>query len=236
MKLAVRLVQFSLIIILSGCVPTVTKVYQAPKVTGQIIELQTLLPMEGVKIAHQQRKQESVISDVKGRFILPSLSSTEFKLMMAAHAISDNIVTITDRESQIMLIAKATLNGQDEESVDFSSILFDTDPHSIAKPVADSSIKYQQLSSYFSEGHLLASCNQELSAAALASLNTSRKLTRIDTSNEKLSSMANAQYTRTADIWRTLKLSCERSSSNYREIDHAFDAIEAEMNVLLAGE
>lgn len=236
MKLAVRLVLCSLVLILSSCIPTVTKVYQAPKVTGQIINLQTLLPMEGVKIAHQQRKQESVISDVKGRFILPSLSTTEFKLMMAAHAISDNIVTITDRESQIMLIAKATLNGQHEESVDFSFILFDTHPLSIAQPIAGSSIKYQQLSGYFSEGNLLASCNQQLSAAALASLNTSRKLTRIDTSDEKLSSMAKAQYTRTVDIWRVLKLSCERSSSNYREIDHAFDGIEAEMIVLLASE
>jgi hypothetical protein len=235
MKSAVRFIQCSLIVILSGCLPTVTKVYQAPKVSGQIINLQTMLPMEGVKVAHQQRKQETVSSDVNGRFVLPSLSATEFKLLMAAHAISNNQVIIAHGGSQTILIANATLNGQYEELVDFSFILFDTQPQNIAQPIESSYKKHDLLSSYFSEGNLLASCNQELSAAALAALNTSRKLARSVTSDEKMTSMANDHYTRTAEVWDVLKSSCERSNNNYREIDQIFEGIGAEISVISTG-
>ena len=229
-----------LVLFNSGCVPTITKVYQSPKVMGQVIDLASLKPIEGVHVAHHKTTEQFVTTDINGKFSLPSKSVTDYKPLMAGHALNDNLVTLYNQSGQFLLVASATLNSQIEETVDLSTIIFDSNPKSIAPPAKSSYLKYNQLRTYFYPHSLLGQCDKDLSFAALVSLNTSRKL--IDTaaslakshekSDEKLAAeylqLASTNYQTTVKLWSTLKPTCNRTNKNYLHVDEVFKTIEQE--------
>jgi hypothetical protein len=228
MKLALRFSIGLLLLILSSCVPTVSKVYQAPRVVGQVIDLATMKPIAGVNVAHKHNTKNFVTTNSDGEFELPSASETEFKLLMAGHGLKNNLVTLYNQNNQIVLVAQATLNARTEETVNFSTIIFDSQARVIAAPTKKSYLDYYELKRYFTEHNLLSSCDQELSSAALTALNTSRKVATLAAEDNKFSKIMSVHYKRTAEIWRELKSSCERTTSNYVQIDKVFEAIETE--------
>jgi len=234
MKLAHRLSLTLLITVLSACVPTVSKVFQSPKVTGQVVDLATLQPLAGVNVAHQQSTERFVTTDANGEFELPSISETEFELLMAGYALKDNLVSLYNQDNQMTLIVQASLNGRAEETVELSTIIFDTDPKSIAAPQKPNYLEYNLLRIFFYPHSLLGSCNKYLSLAALSSLNSSRKLANLakskprDKEASQMQQLTAISYQRTQALWNELKSSCERTSANYKQVDEVFSSIEDE--------
>lgn len=230
-----------LLLLLAGCVPTISKVYQAPKVFGQVVELETLKPIAGVNVAHARNTAQFVTTDASGKFVLPSISETDLKLLMAGHALKSNLVTFYNPDNQIELIAKSTLESRVEETINFGIVIFDSQPKKYATPVKLSYQSVGVLKTYFSASGVLASCDNKIAKSALASLNTSRKLAeaasnKIETtpSNaKKLRSYTLTNYQRTSELWSELKSSCERTSKNYKRIDAIFDNIQEESTVVV---
>ncbi len=226
---------------LSGCVPTITKVYQAPKVTGQVLDLETLRPLVGVNVAHLQNTEKFVTTDAEGRFVLPSIAQTDLKILMAGHALKTNLVTFYNQDNQIELVAKSTLESRVEETINFGIVIFDSQPKKAATPVKLSYQSLGILKTYFSPSNILGRCDNQLAKSALASLNTSRKLAEAASSKiERTSSTANklrsytlTSYQRTSELWLALKASCERTTKNYKRIDAIFDSIQEESTVVV---
>lgn len=234
-KLTGKLAFSLILLLLCACVPTVTKVFQAPKVTGQVIDLETLQPLSGVNVAHFQSTAKFVTTNTSGEFVLPSISETEFKMLMAGHALKDNLISIYNQDNQITLIAQSTLNGRAEETVELSTIIFDAEPKTIAPPSKSTYLAYNLLRTYFYPHSLMGSCDRHLSIASLASLNSSRKLASFAIShpNNKMRArykkLAAKSYQRTLAIWQELKSTCKQTNSNYQDIKEVLSSIEEEV-------
>lgn len=236
-----RCVLTLLLATLFGCVPTITKVYQAPKVFGQVIDLETLRPLVGVNVAHLQNTEEFVTTDAEGKFVLPSISQTDLKILMAGHALKTNLITFYNQDNQIELVAKSTLDSRSEETINLGVVIFDTQPKKYAMPVKTSYQSIGLLKNYASASGILASCDNQIAKSALASLNTSRKLAeaasnkieRTKSTAKNLRSYTLSSYQQTSELWLELKASCERSTNNYKRIDRIFDSIQEESTVVV---
>ncbi|MBV1908851.1 MAG: hypothetical protein KUG78_05980 [Kangiellaceae bacterium] len=235
MNFVLRLSACLVVIVLSSCVPTITKVYLAPVVKGRVIDLATLQPLMNTNVAHTQSTDKFVETNEDGEFELPSISNTEFKMMMAGHAIKNSTISIYNRSNRIAVEVSATLNGRFEETSELGTVIFDSQPKVIAPSSSGKLLEHNLLRGYFYHHSLLGSCDSELAVASLNGLNTSRKLSSLAAQQENDSKgykqLSMQSYQRTAELWRALKSTCERSTGNYKQLDEVFDEIEKEVKM-----
>jgi hypothetical protein len=236
MKLTQKITTILFVIIIIGCVPTITSIFKAPQVTGKVIDLNTLEPVPGVTVRHDNSASKVVMTDENGAFFLPSISDTEFKLLMPGHAFKRHLVNFENKNNRVVLVAQATLNSRYEELVDFEIVIFDAEPEVISTPFKDAYLDDEVLRASFNSGGILETCDHSMAISAISSLNTSRKLADKARNKRKPNEFAASNYKewatrsyeRSSELWSELRYTCERNLENYQDIDSIFDAIHHE--------
>lgn len=103
--------------LLLGCIPTVTEVYEAPLVYGQLLDENGLKPIVGAKLQHQHLDAQPVYTDDQGYFELPSISSYQAVVLMPAHAFNAYGYRVTIGDQEFSLKARGSLRMLNEEIV-----------------------------------------------------------------------------------------------------------------------
>ena len=177
-----------LICSLTACVPSMQTIYHTPVVTGQVIDLATFKPIEGVVVMHEGKEEssnpditgktpkEGVLTNQAGDYYLPSQSSRELTILMVGHAIADYPVRISNNNHSALVIVQASMKMLSEESAMAPPLILDQDPETIAQMPVGDYLKYKQLQEFLAPQGIFAGCDPELGADALTSLNTARKI------------------------------------------------------------
>ncbi len=236
-----RLFTFFVLFGLYGCVTTSHKVYLAPKVTGQIVDLQTLEPLQAMHVAHRDNLNQFVITNVQGEFSLPSISEKDFRVLLANPETEGHLVLIYNQNNQIGLMIPSTKDSASEEIFNLKTIVFDSEPKVIAQPSKPSFPYHGELKLLFSSDKALVNCDKILLNTALGALNTSRKLAekasdKIETTQTKaqrLRSLTFESYQRTQVLWKYLKKSCQYLPEQSKRVDKMFSGIEQEASFLV---
>ena len=106
---------------LTGCIPTMMRVYSAPEVVGFLKYAQTGLPASGVSISHRHNQAQSVKTDETGRFLLPSISNVEGTFIMAGHALTYYEIIIISGLQTDCIRVRGSLKMLHEEKVDIGT-------------------------------------------------------------------------------------------------------------------
>ena len=219
---------------LSGCVPTVTTVYQGPALHGRLVALSDLQPVEGVQVYYPEHIQHSVATNALGIYDLPAPISTQATLLMAGHALTtyQALVRKAGYESTT-LVAQGSLKMLSPEHVQLDAVVLDDSPGEIAEPTIEGGSAYGLVKTFFYAHSLFSSCDRSLGWDAFIALNVYRKLywryhqAQADGSKdaEELATLLlYRDYARlhTARLWEATRWSCpltELRAEQYQEID-----------------
>ncbi len=104
-------------LLLTACIPAIKTVYHTPSVSGTVIDQATRQPLAGVVVSHLDYKRPQVITDENGHFNLPSVSSINAVLIMAAHALKPYPVKFAIADQSTVVEVIATMKMYHEEHV-----------------------------------------------------------------------------------------------------------------------
>jgi hypothetical protein len=210
---------FTALIIVCGCVPTITKMYNGPEVTGTVIRLSDLSAVEGAIIAYHSVNTNTPIStaysDTNGEFTLLPVVRKQFEVRMPAHAYKHTTVytTHTDYAHAVNIVVSVQMN-REYEYYSVGDIILDDTPTVIAAPLTKNGIDIKLLKQASAPYQFLTQCDDSLVAGAINKLNITRKLAkRLSLPNQALSSRLEMQFEeivqQTNDVWRHLANTCD---------------------------
>lgn len=221
--------QFSIIALLTftvtACLPVIQETFQAPIITGTVLNLETLQPIKGAVVKHEvanrKIKQEdgfkavknSIVTNEKGEYLLPSISSTKFVVLMPAHALALYPVRITTIDNSAIVFASATQLMRNEETVRAALLIMDPHPAITARPPAKHHIDDSVLRTYLTPHSALGYCDLSIGKDAIAALNTARKAYW----RYKDKEIANTAYLNASDLWNYFYKSCDFGDENNLE-------------------
>lgn len=230
----------------AACFPAFQRIYQTPAVTGRVIDLESLKPIEGASVLHQSRGEKSksdfidktvkdrVFTNQAGEYYLPSQSSRQLTTLMAGHAIVDYPVRISTNGHSGLVFVKASMKMLAEESTMAPLLILDQDPDTIAATPSDDYLNQKQLQVFLAPQGALGGCDLELGAEALKSLNTARKIywrqNKEANIEPKILAMA---YHNVGNIWSYFQNSCdfgESGSLAHRQAVYSARDITAQVN------
>ncbi len=224
--------------LLSGCIPSYTSIYHTPEVSGYVIELKSLQPIQDAIVKHNNFPESQTKTNSQGKYQLPAISSKEFKLLMPAHSLKNYLISLSHNGNEIIRIASATRLMRYIEKIDLGITIIDNQPQQIAKITNNNFIPYEQLKDYFIENALLASCDQNLAVASLAQLNISRKLymhyqSQHSNSNHspKLKDYLILTYQQTSQLWEHLEQTCSKTLQDYQLMNAIFEQVQDEASL-----
>lgn len=211
----------TLVLSLGACVPTTKKIYHTPAVSGKVIDLETLAPIEGAIIQHEalddhfdlnniKTTTDKIVSNKQGEYYLPSLSSSKITLLMPGHAMAHYPVRISTRNNSALVFVSASLLMQDEEITSASLLIMDANPNIIADTPPGDYLDYKLLHTYLYPHSTLSMCDLAIGADAISALNTARKvywqhINETDVSKQ----MVNAAYLNVSHNWDYFYTSCD---------------------------
>ncbi len=181
MKASMRLKRLwvigALCVLLNGCVPTVTTLYQGPEIRGQLVALSSLEPVAGAQVFYADHLESSVTTDESGYFRLSAPVRTEATMMMAGHARTpyQALVRKGGYDSTTLLV-HGSLKMLEPEQVILDPVVLDDRSSEIAEPTVTDGSSYQLIKTFFYTHSLLGGCDRELGWDALKALNVYRKL------------------------------------------------------------
>ncbi len=233
---------------LSGCIPTVQTIYHAPAVTGQVIDLETLKPVEGAIVQHGIERQfdfsnlaeikhkDAVKTDKAGNYQLPALSSVEFTLLMAGHAFKYYPLSISTRYNSALVYARAPMKMLSHNETMAPTVLLDPSPEIAAKTAEGDFIEDKTLRAYLYPHSTLGTCNATLGLKAINLLNTARKIYWRHKVDSKYSQqLLDDTYSGLWTLWEEFYRSCDLTSldlTHKRIIYQVFDSVQQEVSLL----
>jgi len=222
-----RLLVVALAFSLIACLPTVQRIYHAPVVIGQVIDLNSLDPIEGASIQHENPKanlpldgliektKNNILSDKQGQYHLPSLSSVEAVVLMPGYAITNYPVRISTKDNSALVFASASLFMRDEEITTAPLLILDPAPEVIADTPPGDYLNYKILRTYLYPHSRLGMCDIGIGGDALTTLNTARKLYWRHKNEQPITlEMLDAAYLNVQNIWSYFYNSCDFGKNN----------------------
>ncbi len=207
---------------LVACVPTVQRIYHAPVVVGQVIELNRLTPIEGALVQHEntdtnlafdniiEAAKNKIFSNKQGEYHLPSISSVEAVVLMPGYAVAHYPVRISAKNNSALVFVSASLFMRDEETTTAPQLILDTDPMTIANTPPGDYLDYKTLHTYLYPHSNLGMCDLGIGGDAIASLNTARKLYWRHKDEPKIPpGMLDVAYLNVQNIWQYFYDSCD---------------------------
>jgi len=220
---------------LSACIPSIQTIYHTPVILGQVIDLETLTPIEGAIIKHEgidaeytldemiDAAENKIVTNQEGEYRLPSTSSLEAILLMPGHAIHSYPVRISTRYNSALVFASASLLMRTEEITAASLLILDPAPQIIANPPSGGYLADVTLRGYLYPHSTLGHCDLGIGHDAISALNTARKAYwHHQTSSDHTQTIVNAAYLNVHQIWQYFYDSCDfgddRSQQRYAKI------------------
>lgn len=122
LKLITTLCLFTFLV---GCIPTVTRVYQTPKVEGVLVDSTTEAPISGLQVFHENVQEKAVQTDKNGSFTLPSISNIQGSAIMAGHALKVYKINILSDDYSQCIEVIASFKMHREETSNIGTLLLD---------------------------------------------------------------------------------------------------------------
>jgi hypothetical protein len=212
----------ALVLANAACVPSIQRIYHTPVVVGQVIDLETLEPIEGAIVKHEgadadfdlddmiEASKNKILTNKQGEYILPSTSSVDAILLMPGYAITDYPVRISTRNNSALVFASASMLMRDEETTGAPLLIMDPDPKTIANTPPGDYLDYKIFHSYLYPHSTLGKCDLGIGGDAISALNTARKvywrhINEPDVNQE----IVNAAYLNVRNIWQYFYNSCD---------------------------
>jgi len=216
-SLSIRSLLLSALVLPSiACVPTIQEIYHTPTVTGQVIDLESLQPIEGAIIKHEgadadfdledmiEASKNKIVSDQQGEYRLPATSSVKAVILMPGHAITDYPVRISTTNNSALVFASASMLMRDEEMTSAPLLIMDPDPETIANTPPGDYLDYKILRTYLYPHSTLGQCDLGIGGDALSALNTARKAYW----HHHNDAIVNAAYLNVRNVWQYFYNSC----------------------------
>lgn len=205
MKNKILLPLLTCLFLMTACIPTITRVYLTPSISGTVIDVSTLKSVSDVAIEQRYENVSvaSTLTDEEGKFNLPAYSEIQAKLLMVGHSLSNYQLDITFNETQYRHVYHATSVMIYEETFTDEIIWVDSDPLLIAPPPTPFYKTTPQWKKAI-ESEAFLRCNARLGYQAIQQLAIARKaLTHGD---PKLTSLA---YHQVSFAWERYTNSCK---------------------------
>lgn len=213
----------ALVLTIAACVPSIQRIYHTPVVVGQVIDLETLEPIEGAIVKHEaadadhdledmiDASKNKILTNKQGEYRLPSTSSIDATLLMPGHAITDYPVRISTRNNSALVFASASMLMREEETSGAPLLIMDPDPKTIANTPPGDYLDYKILRSYLYPHSTLGKCNLGIGGNAISALNTARKAywRHINEPNVVKQEIVNAAYLNVRNVLHYLYNSCD---------------------------
>lgn len=112
-------------LMLTACIPSITRVYHTPRVVGVVVDAD-YQPLAGVVVRHANYAEPQVVSDAGGHFTLPSVSSLEAVLLMVGHALNSYSIQFMTPTCVQTVDVHATMKMYHEETVYLDRVVLDS--------------------------------------------------------------------------------------------------------------
>jgi hypothetical protein len=207
---------------LVACVPTASRVYNGPEVTGTVLRLSDLTPIAGATISYgdldsASSEAASTNSNEQGDFTLTPTTTLNIELRMPAHMIKRvSVHTRYSTYGQSADVVRSQNMNREYEQYDVGIIILDDNPNKLAKPLIDNGVDLRLLNNALLPNNLLQQCNHDDARGAINKLNITRKLARKITQLEKSTTqwkLASKSFQnmkqQTMEIWEYLQSHCK---------------------------
>lgn len=210
---------FTASIAVVACVPSITKMYNGPEVTGTVVRLFDFSPVEGALIAYYSNKAHAPISstysDASGQFTLTPVARRQIEIRMPAHAYRRTTIYTehSDYANSVDIVISVHMNTEYEYYA-VGNIIVDDSPEIMAPPLRKNAIDIQRLQQASPPYQFISHCEDALVEGAINKLNITRKLGhRLTQPNNPLHSRIKMQFEKltqqTIDVWQYLANTCD---------------------------
>jgi len=204
-----------------ACVPSVSKIYNGPEVTGTVVRLSDLTPVANARISYDGSSSSSsdspfTESNTQGQFTLIPIATTKLEIRMPAHMLTHTVIYMHHASygASAELVQNQWMN-REYEKVDVGTIILDDNPTEYAFPLVENGVDIKSLKNSLQTQNLLGQCNYDEATGALNKLNVVRKLAshiaqaKSDGTEPKIASAyLQTMKEGTQDIWAHLIANC----------------------------
>lgn len=209
----------TLILLLTGCVPTISKMYNGPEVSGTLLRLSDFTVVEGATITYQTRDTHlptsSTSSNAQGHFTLLPVARTQLEMRMPAHSHKQTTIYITHPNLGMSadLVISRQMNREYEKYAAGPIILDDT-PTVFAAPLTQNGVDLELLKQAKAPYEIIAQCHRQDRLGAINKLNITRKLAHqalVADSTQAAQAKAHLPIViqQTQEMWRYLANTCK---------------------------
>lgn len=167
---------------LTACVPTLSHIYNGPEVTGIILRLSDLTPIENASIFYgsintASAKNTVTKSNVQGQFVLKPTPALIFEIRMPAHMLKQAIIyTQFANYGQSADVVVSQRMNREYEKYNVGTIIVDDTPNEYAPPLLENSVDLKLLKNTFQLQYSRENCHYNDAISAVNKLNIVRKL------------------------------------------------------------
>lgn len=177
-----RLLTLFIVLLIAACVPSVSKIYNGPEVTGTVVRLSDLTPVANARISYDGSNSSSrdspfTESNTQGQFTLIPIATTKLEMRMPAHMLTHTVIYThhANYGSSADMVQSLWMN-REYEKVDVSTIILDDNPTEYAFPLVENGVDIKSLKNSLQTQNLLGQCNYDEASGAINKLNVVRKL------------------------------------------------------------
>ncbi|KGM06835.1 hypothetical protein LP43_1327 [Methylophaga thiooxydans] len=165
-----------------ACVPSVSKIYNGPEVTGTILRLSDLTPVANARISYGSSNSSSsdspfTESNDQGQFTLIPIAKTKLEMRMPAHMLTHTVIyTHHANYGTSADVVQSLWMNREYEKVDVGTIILDDNPTEYTFPLVENGVDIKLLRNSLQTQNLLGQCNYDEASGAINKLNVVRKL------------------------------------------------------------
>ncbi|MEM5537522.1 hypothetical protein WNY58_14120 [Neptuniibacter pectenicola] len=230
--------------VLAACVPVISKMYNGPEVSGVVLRLSNLTPIDGAIISYDgvnpsATATQSSITNAQGHFILTPTKELNVEIRMPAYTPqSVPIYTQHSTYGHSTDIAVSKWKGREYETYDIGTIILDEEPKVYAPPLTEDGVDLKVLEKAIEPQGLFSLCNLDDAGGAINKLHIVRKLAhkivhaKQDPAQEKLAAAYIQEMKKsTRYTWAYFANDCSQIISSI-ELEHIKRRVFAELDSL----
>lgn len=171
-----------IVLLIAACVPSVSKIYNGPEVTGTVVRLSDLTPVANARISYEGSSSSSsdipfTESDAQGHFTLIPSATTKLEIRMPAHMLTHTVIYTHHASFGFSAdVVQSQWMNREYEKVDVGTIILDDNPTEYASSLVESGVDIKSLRNSLQTQSLLGQCNYDEASGAINKLNVVRKL------------------------------------------------------------